>query len=85
MTGLVLKGAAPVGDTASLFPGYGQMFQMLEENNLSIAKSLTDTVLGVLVTSLLLPLGTLAFTRIYWDIRLQMLSESYNGTLQKTE
>jgi hypothetical protein len=67
---IILEGAAPSKETAALLPpAYVQLFQTISDNISAMASALTDSILAMLLTALLLPLGTLAFTRLYWDIR----------------
>jgi hypothetical protein len=68
---LIVQGAEPVDATSSLIPGYDQLFQNITQQLPAIAASCSDILISFVVTTLLLPLGALAFTRLYWDIQLQ--------------
>lgn len=68
LIGLITQGASPTPENVSIVPAYGQFFQNVQSNTMMVANGLTDTVLSWIITALLLPLGTLAFTRLAWDI-----------------
>ncbi|HEY9688307.1 MAG TPA: hypothetical protein V6C52_15160 [Coleofasciculaceae cyanobacterium] len=65
----LLLNIAPESGWGDVLPYYDWIYGFLRNNTPAIAASLTDTLVMAIITSLLLPLGTFAFTLLYWDIQ----------------
>lgn len=70
-TGGLLQGLAPEAGWGEMVDSYDMIYPIIQEFFQHLPAMLTDSLLGAVITSLLLPLGTFAFTLLYFDIKVR--------------
>jgi hypothetical protein len=65
----LLSDIAPESGWGDYIPYYDWIYGFLCSHVQAISASLSDTLVMATITSLLLPLGTFAFTMLYWDVQ----------------